>query len=88
MYGGFQKNRKEVDFMDIKAKIEEIANKVKNDKGFADEFKANPVKAVEKVIGMDLPDDQINKIVDGIKAKVSVDGVKDKVGGLLGKLGK
>ena len=74
--------------MDIKAKIEELVNKVKNDENFANEFKADPVKAVEKAVGVDLPDDQINKIVDGIKAKVSVDGIKDKVGGLLGKLGK
>ena len=74
--------------MDIKAKIEELVNKIKSDKSFADEFKTNPVKAVENVIGVDLPDDQINKVIDGIKAKISVDGVKDKVGGLLGKFGK
>ena len=80
--------RKEDVNMDIKAKIEELVNKVKNDESFANEFKADPVKAVEKAVGVDLPDDQINKIVDGIKAKVSVDGIKDKVGGLLGKLGK
>lgn len=73
--------------MDIKAKIEEIVEKVKNDKNFAADFKADPVKAVEKVIGVDLPDDQVNKVIDGVKAKVSVDDVKDKVGGLLGKLG-
>ena len=80
--------RKEEFEMDIKAKIEELVNKVKNDENFANDFKADPVKAVEKAVGVDLPDDQINKIVDGIKAKVSVDGIKDKVGGLLGKLGK
>lgn len=74
--------------MDIKAKIEEIVEKIKNDKNFAAEFQADPVKAVEKVTGVDLPDDQLNKLVDGIKAKVSVDGVKDKLGGILGKLGK
>ncbi|MBQ3161121.1 MAG: hypothetical protein IJC04_03240 [Oscillospiraceae bacterium] len=73
--------------MDIKAKIEEIVEKVKNDENFASDFKADPVKAVEKVIGVDLPDDQINKVIDGVKAKISVDDVKDKVGGLLGKLG-
>ena len=73
--------------MDIKAKIEEIVAKVKNDENFAAEFKADPVKAVEKAVGVDLPDDQINAIVDGIKAKVSVDGVKDKLGGILGGLG-
>lgn len=73
--------------MDIKAKIEEIVEKVKNDKNFAADFKANPVKAIEKVIGVDLPDDQINKVVDGVKAKISVDDVKDKVDGILGKFG-
>ena len=80
--------RKEDLKMDIKAKIEEIVNKIKSDENFANEFKANPVKTVENVVGVDLPDDQVNKIVEGIKAKVSVDGIKDKVGGLFGKLGK
>jgi uncharacterized protein YpuA (DUF1002 family) len=80
-------NRKEVLIMDIKAKIEEIVEKVKNDENFASDFKTDPVKAVEKVIGVDLPDDQVNKVIDGVKAKISVDDVKDKVGGLLGKLG-
>lgn len=68
--------------MDIKAKIEEIVNKVKNDKDFADNFKKNPVKAVEGIIGVDLPDDQINSVVDGVKAKVGADGIIDKIKGL------
>lgn len=74
--------------MDIKAKIDEIAAKVKADPEFAKEFQADPVKAVEKVVGVDLPDDKINPLIDGIKAKISVDGVKDKLGGLLGGLKK
>lgn len=71
--------------MDIKAKIEEIVEKIKNDKNFAADFQKDPVKAVERVVGVDLPDDQINAVIDGIKAKISVDDVKDKIGGLLGK---
>lgn len=74
--------------MDIKGKIEELVSKVKNDKDFAENFKKDPVKAVEGVVGVDLPDDQVNKIVDGIKAKVSIDDIGDKLGGLLGKLKK
>lgn len=70
--------------MDIKAKIEELVNKVKNDKSFAAEFSADPVKAVEKVLGVDLPDDQINKLIDGVKAKIKAEDVMGKVGGLLG----
>ena len=72
--------------MDIKAKIEEVVDKVKNDKNFAEKFKSNPIKAVEDVVGVDLPDDKINGIIEGVKAKVSVDDAKDKIGGLLNKI--
>lgn len=71
--------------MDIKAKIDELVNKVKNDKDFSKKFKENPTKAVESVLGIDLPDEQINKIIDGIKAKMSLDDITGKIGGLFGK---
>ena len=63
----------------FKEKIEEIVNKVKNDKDFASKFKCDPVKAVEDVIGVDLPDDKINGIIDAVKAKLTSDSVKDTV---------
>lgn len=72
--------------MDIKAKIEEIVNKVKNDKDFAAKFTSDPVKAVEGVLGIDLPDDQINAVIEGVKSKISVDDIKGKIGGLFGGL--
>ncbi len=71
--------------MDIKAKIEELTDKVKNDKEIGEKFKSDPVKTVEGLIGVDLPDDQIEKIVDGVKAKVSLDKVTGALGGLFGK---
>lgn len=74
--------------MDIKAKIEELVEKVKNDKNFASSFKSNPVKAVEDVLGVDLPDDQVQKIADGVKAKVNLDDIGGKLGGLFDKLKK
>ena len=70
--------------MDIKAKIEEIAAKVKADPDFLKEFQADPVKAVEKLTGADLPDDVINPIIDGVKAKITADNVKGMLGGLFG----
>lgn len=70
--------------MDIKAKIDEVVNKVKSDSSFAEKFKNEPVKAVEEVLGVDLPDDMVNKIIDGVKAKVNIGGVMDKLGGLFG----
>lgn len=70
--------------MDIKAKIEEIVDKVKGDEKLLEKFKDDPVKTVEKLLGVDLPDDIIEKVVDGVKAKISV----DKVSGALGSLKK
>ena len=73
--------------MDIKAKIEELAEKIKSDKALQEDFKKNPVSAVEKLIGVDLPNDQIEKVVDGIKTKISLDDIGDKLDGLGNKLG-
>ena len=71
--------------MDIKAKIEELTKKITSDKDILAKFKTDPIKTVEGLIGMDLPDDQIEKIADGIKAKISLDQVGGALGGLFGK---
>lgn len=70
--------------MDIKAKIEEIVNKLKSDKDLMSKFTANPIGTVEGLIGIDLPDDQIKGLVDGIQAKLNL----DQLGGALGGIGK
>lgn len=71
--------------MDIKAKIDEVVNKVKSDEDFANKFKSEPVKAVEDVVGVDLPDDVINNVIEGVKAKINVGGIADKLGGLFNR---
>lgn len=71
--------------MDIKAKIDEVVNKVKSDKDFAEKFKTDPVKAVEGVIGVDLPDDVVNNVISGVKAKIDIGNLKDGIGSLFGK---
>ena len=71
--------------MDIKAKINELVDKIKNDPALMENFKSNPVGTVEGLLGVDLPDDQIAKVVDGIKAKISLGSLGDKLGGLFGK---
>jgi uncharacterized protein YpuA (DUF1002 family) len=70
---------------DIKKKINEIVDKVKNDKKFAKKFKDNPIKAVEDVIGIDLPDEKIKEIVLAVKTKLNLDksGILGKIKGLL-----
>lgn len=71
--------------MDIKAKIDEIVTKLKTDKDLMSKFSTDPTGVVEGLIGVDLPNDQINGVVDGIKAKISLDKAGDALGGL-GKL--
>lgn len=65
--------------MDIKEKAQEIIEKIKADKNFAANFKKDPVKTVEKLIGVELPEDQINSIITMVKAKVDLDAI----GGML-----
>ena len=61
--------------MDIKEKINEIVEKIKNNVDIKEAFEKNPVKAIEDLLGVDLPDEAIEKIVDGVKAKISLDKV-------------
>ena len=68
--------------MDIKAEITKIVDKIKNDENLLEKFKKDPVKAVESIIGVDLPDDVMEKVVDGVKAKISLDKAGDLLGGL------
>lgn len=68
--------------MDIKAQITAVVEKITKDQKLQEQFKKEPVKAVEQVLGVDLPDDVINKIVDGVKAKLTADkasGVVDSL---------
>lgn len=58
---------------ELKDKIEEVVEKVKNDSDFAKKFMDDPVKALEGVLGIDLPDDKINEFIDAVKAKINID---------------
>ena len=71
--------------MDIKAKITELTDKIKNNKDLSEKFQKDPIATVEELLGVDLPDDQVAKIADGIKAKVSFDKIGGALGGLFGK---
>ena len=71
--------------MDIKAKIEEIVKKLMNDKNLMAKFDKNPAAVIEDLVGVDLPDDQVNKLVEGIKAKIQLEKAGDLLGGLFGK---
>ena len=70
--------------MDIKAKIEEIVKKLLSDEKLMEKFERNPASVIEELVGIDLPDDQVNQLVEGIKARIKLDKVGDVLGGLSG----
>lgn len=74
--------------MDIKNKAEEIVNKIKNDKDIKAKFEKDPVKTIEDLIGIDLPDEMINKVIDGVKDKLTGDALGDIAGKVTGLFGK
>ncbi len=75
---------KETKLGGIMDKVEELAKKIGGDKELLAAFTKDPVKTLESKLGVDLPDEQIEKLADGIKAKLKL----DKAGGLLGGIGK
>ena len=70
--------------IDIKEKIEDLVEKLKKNPALLKKFKENPIKVVEDLIGIDLPDDQIKQVAELVKAKIDLDKVGDLLGGLGG----
>ena len=73
--------------MDIQKIIEEVVSKLNLDPKLLASFAADPVKTLEKTFNIDLPDDQINQIIDGIKSRIDFSKIDlGQAAGMLGKL--
>lgn len=73
---------------DILKLAAEISTKLVKDENLLEAFKKDPVTVVEKKLGIDLPNDQLNALIDGIKAKLKADDVLDAAGKLFNLLKK
>ena len=61
--------------MDMKEQISRIAEEISGNPDIKEQFEKEPVKVIEKITGLDLPDDMVMKIIEGVKAKLTVDSV-------------
>ena len=71
--------------MDIKATVEKTVKKLMDNPALLKKFEKEPVKVIEELIGVDLPDDVVEPLIDGIKVKLAATKVGDALEGL-GKL--
>ena len=75
--------------MELKEIIAKVEEKLKNDDGFKAELMKNPVKTLEDLLGIDIPEDTLKQVMDTVKDKVDLkeaDGfikeVEEKLGGV------
>ena len=85
-----------MEIAEIMDKVKEAVEKLQSDDGLMDNFKSDPIKTIEGLIEIDLPDEQLKNIADMVKAKLDpngsvvenlenqAEGIIDKVKGLFG----
>lgn len=70
--------------MDIQKIITDAVKMLSENEELLKAFNKNPAKTLEGLLGFDLPDDKVNAIVEGVKAKLKLDDAMDAAGKLLG----
>lgn len=75
--------------------VERVVKMLKEDKSLLKRFKEEPIKVLEEILDIDLPDEKIEEVITLIKAKLAadkvedtVDDIKDALGGLKNLFGK
>lgn len=74
--------------MDIQKIITEAVKALTENEDLLKAFNENPVKVLESKLGIDLPDDKVNAVVAGIKAKLNLDDALEVAGKLAGLFGR
>ena len=73
---------------DLEGIVKDLVSKITGDKELMQGFQKDPIGTLEKKLGIDLPDEQLNAVVTALKAKICAEGaasLMDKVKGLFGK---
>ena len=68
--------------INIKEIISDLAEKIMKDEKLQKQFATEPVKALEELIGRDLPDEKVEKVIDLIEAKLEDTDVEAKLAAL------
>ncbi len=61
--------------------VDKVVKAVKEDKGLGAKLLKDPVKTLENILGVDLPDEKVQQIVKSVKEKLNLNA-----GGFLAKI--
>ena len=62
---------------DAKEYIEKVVESVTKDKSLSDRFSKDPLGTIKDILGSAIPEDMLEKISAGVKAKISSDKIAD-----------
>jgi hypothetical protein len=68
--------------MDITAMVKDAVDKITKDGDLTKAFQKDPAATVKKVAGDKVPAEAVDKIISGVKAKISLDKAGDALGSL------
>ena len=77
---------KEFKLMEVLDKVEDAVKELKNNEELRAQFKEEPVKTLEELTGLDLPDEKVKKVVALVEAKIDDADVDEKLPALGDKL--
>lgn len=67
---------------DIKEKVDELVKKLQSDPALLKNFQSDPVKTLEQLTGVDLPEQQLQPVIAGVKAKLGAAQIGGALDGL------
>lgn len=70
--------------MDLQKIISDVLAKLEGNENLIAKFTADPVKTLEGLLNVDLPDDQINAVIAAIKAKLNLKDAGKTASGVMG----
>ena len=68
--------------MDVTAMIKDAVEKITKDGDLTKAFQQDPAATVKKVTGDKIPAEAIDKVVDGVKAKIKLDSAAGALGSI------
>ena len=74
--------------MELKDSVENVVKRLMDDKDLKKRFDKDPAGVIEDILGVDLPNELVNEVVDLVKAQLTAEKVGDALealGGLFKK---